>query len=385
MKLDYYAKHKDLLSQGGYRRLGTTDRVEAFQKHSSIPLPDFLNYFLIHRDKSEAYATYVQRLKHLDAAAAWIDGVVSTSGTINWMPGADNLQETIGEAVSLSVAGQLFGLTEADWTRIPEQKGVGALKTFDFEHTLMGVTDGDAVIQVEAKGTFVKDNSKYQANVSTHARNISQKKEIIRGAGDEYEHPAAALYGMIVAVDPTNVTKCWLLDPPALPFVGEPHNLKVASRLDNVASITEMLVPHGKLPYALRLSAADWRGGEGSSSTIQEFPFYTDSYVEHYLARNKVWLAEQDVAGELFIGIKGKPFFLGVQGDLIRTAASQNDGEIARLHFSPSVKPVTITAEPRQIYSWSKASKRSVKLNLFRSSSGVVIGLPVTSNWLLLC
>jgi hypothetical protein len=49
-----------------YATLGTAAKVEAFQKHGSIPLPVFLNYFLIRPYESPKYATYIYRLKRLE-------------------------------------------------------------------------------------------------------------------------------------------------------------------------------------------------------------------------------------------------------------------------------------------------------------------------------
>lgn len=115
INLDYYDGHEPLLGTGAYATLGTTAKVEAFQKHGSIPLPDFLNYFLIRRYESPKYATYMDRLNRIDKASEWLEDALDLSNTINWLPGCKGEQEGVGEAVSLSVASTLFGLTAADW------------------------------------------------------------------------------------------------------------------------------------------------------------------------------------------------------------------------------------------------------------------------------
>lgn len=374
--LEYYSGQKKLLSQGAYETLGTAERVTTYQKHSTIPTPDFLNYFMIGRDKIDAYSTYSKRLERIERVIGWLEEAVTLNGTVNYVPGCDDLQESIGEAVSLSVAGQLFGLIEADWARIPEQKGPGACKTFDFEKTLVGITEDNAVIQVEAKGTFVEDNTIGQHNVYTHANNIKEKKKNIKFAGVSYQHPATALYGMIVSVDPINPTKCWLLDPPPVPFEGELRNIKIATRLEYIAALTEMLAPRAKLPVALRESATNWKEGKGSSNTLDGHPYTASNYVEHFLAKNKLWLANQEVVGELYVGETGKPFFFGVDSELVRVAIRQDGDEIANLRFSPAMETVIVSEEPRHIQSWAKGEKRQMRLQLYRSSSGVVIGLP---------
>ncbi|MBM1194260.1 hypothetical protein [Pseudomonas weihenstephanensis] len=374
--LDYYPGHQRLLSKGAYQALGTASKVEAFKKHNTISRPDFLNYFLMHRAQNPKYATYIDRLKYLDTATGWLVDVLETDGTINCQLGSDGLQEKVGEAVSLSVAGKLFGLTAADWTKIPEQQGAGAHATFDFQRTIVGITAEDAVIQIEAKGTFVSDNTVGQANVRSHASNIKKKKNNISDAGDDYKHPATALYGMIVAIDPVHDAKCWLLDPPPLMFEGDPRDNKVAIRLDYIASLTEMLAPKAKLPAALRESAHSWRDGAGRTSRLEGHPFTVNNYIEAFLANGKIWLAERDVIGQLYVGESGKPFFLGLKGELIRAAIGQDPDTISNLSFEPDVGYQIISAEPMQIDSWKKGEKCRVKLELSTSSSGVVIGLP---------
>ncbi|AIL63096.1 hypothetical protein [Pseudomonas alkylphenolica] len=208
VNLDYYDGHQSLLAKGAYETLGTASKVESFQKQGKIPLSDFLNYFLIHRSVSPDYASYIERLNYLDTASTWLNGVLDLNGSINWRPGSKGLQENVGEAVSLSVASSLFGLTAADWETIPEQKGTRAHPTFDFERTLVGITAQNAVVQIEAKGSFVRDNTVDQSAVKAHARNISKKKSKITNIGAAYKHPATAMYGMIVSIDPTNEAKC---------------------------------------------------------------------------------------------------------------------------------------------------------------------------------
>jgi hypothetical protein len=375
VQLDYYRGHKQLLSQGSYLVLGTAAKVEAFREHNTIAVPDFLNYFLIHRAKSPSYATYLDRLSYVGRAAGWLEGVVDINGTINCHPGSEGMQEQVGEAISLSVASKLFDLTQADWIKIPEQQGTGAHPTFDFERTLVGITEGNAVIQIEAKGTFVADNTKSQPNVRTHAANIRRKKEAITEAGDNYRHPATALYGMIASIDPLNTAKCWLLDPPPIRFDGAPRNIKIANRLDYVSELTEMLAPNAQLPKALGLSAKNWRYDLSRNSRVEGLPYTPTNYIENYLATNKVLLDDLDVVGEVYVAEADEPFFFGLKGEMIRVAIRQDPDEIARLSFPPSIDTRTISAQPRHIETWGKNKLRRLKFDLFTSSSGVVIGL----------
>lgn len=377
INLDYYDGHEPLLSTGAYATLGTAAKVEAFQKHGSIPLPDFLNYFLIRRYESQKYATYMDRLNRIDKASEWLEDALDLSNTINWLPGCKGEQEGVGEAVSLSVASALFGLTAADWLTIPEQKGVNAHPTFDFERTLVGITAQNAVVQIEAKGSFVLDNTSKQSAVKAHARNIVKKKTKIASVGPAYKHPATAMYGMIAAIDPTHEAKCWLLDPPADLLEGNPRDIKIATRLEYVASIVSMLAPKAKLPLALKERAALWREGATSKQveSLEGYPFTSANYVEAYLAKSKIWMKERDIVGQFYVGESGRIFFLGLRGDLVRAAIKQDPEAIIEAHYLPGVEHAEFTAAPLRLDRWKKGEPRTEFMAFYTASSGVVIGL----------
>ena len=176
--LQFYKGHKALLSSGVYKALGTVERVEKFQEKGTVPLSDFLNYFLIHRALNSAYGTFKDRLKKLSTAVTMLEDVIDTNGTVRFCPGSDTMQEHLGETVSLSVANILFDVTAADWAKIPEQKGPGANKTFDYEK-MFSITSAGDIIQIESKGTFVPDNTIPQDNVRNHASILRVKSQAL--------------------------------------------------------------------------------------------------------------------------------------------------------------------------------------------------------------
>ena len=378
ISLDYYKGHAALLAKGAYKTLGTEAKVTAFQKHGSIPLADFLNYFFIRRHENPCFATYAARIEQTDTAIQTLKHITEIGRTINSREGCNGTQEQIGEAISLSVANELFGLTAADWIKIPEQKGKKAQPTFDFENTITGITKNNSIVQIEAKGSIVSDNTLIQPAIRTHASSIAKKKKKIAAAADQYTHPANARYGMIVAIDEANDAKCWLLDPPADDFEGSPQDLKVAARLDYVAEIVSLLAPRAKLPSALREKAELWRAGADSKKveSLDGFPFTSENYVEAYLAKGKTWLKKQDIVGQLYIGKENNAFFLGMRGDMIRSAIQQNSEKILETLYKPTVEHIEITAEPITINGFKKSSSRTMLIQLYTSTSGVVIGLP---------
>lgn len=376
--LEYYEGHQALLAKGAYKSLGTHAKVRAFQKKNAISLPDFLNYFLIHRAESPDYVSYAARLQQLDTASSWLRGMLDTSSTINWLRGSRGLQEQVGEAVSLCVASSMFGLTAADWDSIPEQRGRSAHPTFDFERTMVGITAQDAVIQIEAKGSFVRDNTVEQNAVQKHASNIATKKTKITSKGVTYKHPATAKYGMIAAIDQSHSAKCWILDPPSDDVQGNPRDLKIAARLEYVALVVSLLAPHAKLPAALRERASLWREGISTEEVgpLEGFPYTSDNYVETFLARKKIWLRDHDVVGRLYLGEEKRISFVGMRADLIRAAIKQDPEAILAAHYEPAIEEFRLAGEPMRLDGKSSSSYQQVAMTLYTASSGVVLGLP---------
>lgn len=375
--LDYYDKnHKSLLSQGAYATLKTAKRLEDFRKVGKIPKGDFFNYFLIHRSANPDYDTYSKRIANVDQAVAWVAGALDTSSTIKCLAGCVGLQERVGEAVCLSVAGAMFELTAADWAIIPIQGGKQAHKTFDFERTMIGITGTSDVIQVEAKGSFIPDNTQKHPNVSAHSSSIAKKKANITKNAATYKHPATARYGMIAAIDATHKAKCWLLDPPAEPFEGDARKFKAANRLDYVADMVSLLAPKALLPGVIRQRAEQWRNGESSVSPSPiGAPYTLHNYVSMFLARGKIWLVEHDIVGQLYVGKTEGIFFIGLLGKVVREAIMQDVDAIADSRYDTSVIRATIKGTPFDLRRHEKGELLEVSLDLHVTSSGTVLGI----------
>lgn len=379
LKVDlvYYDGHATLLAKGAYAAVNTAAKVAAFQ--GTIPLADFLNYFLIHRAKSPLYATYAARNERLDQVITWLDGVITTNGTVNCQAGSDNLQMMVGESLSLAVVSSLFGLTAADWNTIP----VKQFKAFDFERTMMGITPANAIVQVEAKGSFVDDNTIKQHKVADHASSIAKKKGAIAKAGANYPYPATVRYGVIASVDSHNTAKCFLLDPPGDHLDGDPRSHRIANRLEHLAMIVSLLAPKAKLPAALVKRAAAWRQSRGSVPTgVLQTPmghaFTSGYYVEDFLANGKVWLEKMDIVGQLYRRDSKQPFFLGLRGNAVRTAIGQDPEAIVQERFEPSSESVEVTGQPVLVTlrSLTRGESSRSRMTLHTASSGVVFGLP---------
>lgn len=374
--LEYYDQnHKIKLNQGAYKTLNTAGRVGNFQKSGKICKGDFFNYLLIHRSRNKIYKNYHQRISYIGMAAEWVNGVLDTTTTIKYLPGCEGLQEHVGEAVCLSVAGVMFELTAADWETIPIQGGKKGHKTFDFERVMTGFTNANEIVQVEAKCSFVPDNTKKHQKVSNHSVSIANKKSNIFTNAANYKHPATARYGMIAAIDATRKAKCWLLDPPADNFEGDIRKLKAANRLNYIADMVSLLAPQASLPDVIRARAEQWRDGERT-----EFPdpigapYTVKTYVESFLAKGKVWLSKHDIVGKLYVTKGGKFFFIGILGKVIRDAINGKIELITDSRYDVFTERVAINTSPFDLGKQRKSEPLDVSLNLHIMSSGTVIG-----------
>jgi hypothetical protein len=380
--LDYYPGHAALLQQGAYSTLGTTNKVASFQNRGEISRQDFLNYFLIHRSLSPDYATYAARLDNIDQSITWLRNAISMhNGTINALPGARGVQEHVGEAISLSIANVMFGLTEADWGVIPVQRGRRADPTFDFEGTWTGVSMSGDVVQIEAKGSLVQNCAEpTHPNVKMHARNIANKKAKIEARGQNYRHPASVRFGMIAAIDHSQTARCWLLDPESDQISEDPLDLKMAFRIEYVASMIELMAPKATLVDALRRRAKIWRRGAsqmnfGPVQSPRGFAFSRQNYVEDFLSVGKVWLPEYDIVGKVFHRNSGTPFFVGLRGDVIRSAIGQVRAEVLESEFEPTTFIDLPVNQFDNNVAQGNASRGARGLAFHVSTSGGVVGV----------
>lgn len=370
--LQYYPGHEAWLKRGPYRRIRTADRVSAFS--GTITLADFLNYTLISRSASGIFDSYAARDRHINTAAKWFENILSTSPTVNWKPGSDREQERIGEALSLAIMSNLFGLTAADWDVIP----ITQVKSFDFERTFTGISAKDEVIQVEAKGSFVSSNltptTADNKKIRQHAKNIENKKLSISKEGAQYPFPATVRFGLIASIDPSSTAKCYLLDPPVGQQPSEPRRTRVANRLMHLAYFVSLLSPEAQLPAALVKRAEEWRtpGGNEPSGVVHSasgYAFTAGNYVEDFLSRGKVYLKMHDIVGNVWEMQGIGTVFIGIRGELIRTAILGKPDEILDLNYPTTAENIPL------LQSDQTDQVQGSMLTLYAAGSGIVVGM----------
>lgn len=183
-----------------------------------VPTEEFLTYYLFHKKRpgKDGWKSYAEVGRKIGRALAelseWVDFNGTSISTPSNLAGQDRaITERIGESIGLSVVNHIHGLTAADWDRIPvfQQRG------FDYQYA----SDGNRVIQMEAKGCSTKDNSLKTSSVSQHKQSIAEKKEAIAGLErrSDYPYPADLRYGTITVMGESvaHPVKCLLVDPPA--------------------------------------------------------------------------------------------------------------------------------------------------------------------------
>ena len=131
----------------------------------------------------------------------------------------DNTQtEAAGVGAALTLASNIYGLTEADWQPIPRE-GIGTL-----DHRI--ASTGDHFVEVEAKGTVTDELTK--SAVSSQKSKIDKKK-----ADQQSQGNPNTLIGVITAfpTQPGQLALCRIMDPPSQVKDYDPWRHKILARL----------------------------------------------------------------------------------------------------------------------------------------------------------
>src|SRR3990172_196163 len=130
------------------------------------------------------------------------------------------MTETVGVGASLSLASRMYGLTEADWEKIP----VTTNKDLDFQVA----STGHEIVEVESKGAVVASVAE-KSKVSGRAVDIRRKKEEQRNN----HHNKNTLIGVITSIPSHkgDIAVCRILDPDGDDVGISPRKYKLLARL----------------------------------------------------------------------------------------------------------------------------------------------------------
>jgi hypothetical protein len=303
-----------------------------------IPTEEFLTNYLFHKKRpgKEGWRNYNEVGRKVGYALAelseWVDFNGESVSTPSDLAGQDRaITERIGESIGLSVVSHIHGLTAADWDRIP----IGRYSTFDYQIA----SDGKHVVQMEAKGSSVADNSAKTSSVSDHKSNIAEKKKKIAEweKKNAYTYPADLRYGTITVMGESadEPVKCLLLDPPADGDGAAAARFRLLQRMRFLRDWISFISPRSQLASALqtRLAALErlpdpfildgvpLLKGNGKPFDFTPIGGMLGGHASFFAAKSKI---TDGPAGGVVVPLpNGDLFFLGIRETLLEQAAGQ--------------------------------------------------------------
>ncbi len=312
-----------------------------------IPKAEFLTYYLFHRIKIGApgyrdYKSVAEKIhRSLEAIGECIDyqhGSVRTPKGFTRQ--LTEISEHVGEAIGLSVASRIHGLTEADWSPIPEQRGRGAKPSFDFQIA----SDGEQFVQVETKGSSVSDNRSHSGAVKAQKARIDEKKgklAALSAPGDD-PNPASLRYGTITIIDgrQDGNARCLLVDPPPEQMPRDPKLFRVISRIRHLRDWISFLSPRSPFAAALATRFADLEALRdpseldgipllrGSGEQFNFEPYGTGRWSHSSFMATKSRVTNGPAGGVVMQLSSSNLFLFGVRESLLLSAAKQDFEDI---------------------------------------------------------
>jgi hypothetical protein len=301
-----------------------------------IPIEEFLTYYLFHKKRpgKDGWKNYDEIGNRFSNALAELDTWIEFNGDsistpLNVGDQDKNIIENIGESIGLSVINRLHDLTHADWNKIPIKK----VKSFDYEIA----SDGNNIIQMEAKGSAIEDNSKKTSTISNHKASILGKKQFIESykLPKGYPYPADIRYGTITVMGKNSKipVKCLLVDPPANENQQNPRNLKIIQRIKYLRDWISFISPRSQLASALQTRAIAIEQIENpmlldgipllkGNGEIFDFSPISGQHSWFFNSKSKVI---DGPAGGIIVPLgDNRILFLGIREDILTLASEQN-------------------------------------------------------------
>lgn len=253
---------------------------------------------------------------------------------------ATDASEMIGVAGGLAVASKIYGLTQADWTKIPITT---AHKDFDFSHTS---SISGRFINIEAKGSIANNNKAKESSVSNLKSNILLKKED-DGFRKKYNYNRDCCIGIITVADKTNHLQSWLVDPTIDDFESSPEKVKILKRLYFYHSILRLISKRSYLSVCLanRIKAIECTSDYNKLDKVPLLNYnfdkiqLTDSFIN-----SRTTTKDKKIIGNTFI-IDNVIYFVGIETDIIYSIINQSFSDIVSLKTPPSTEFSTLSCK----------------------------------------
>jgi hypothetical protein len=321
----------------------------------SVPTAEFLIYYLYHRRRpgKAGFRDYEELGAQIHRALTDLEGFVAFNGSsISTVPDVVSqilgITEHVGESIGLSVVNRIHDLTEADWDTIPRVPGRRGQPSFDYSQMAMPNvgSDGELVVQLEAKGTSVPRSGEHHANVRQQKHRIAEKKSKIRELEEreEYRYPADLRYGTIavLGMDRDEPVHCWLVDPDPAGRAARAYRVRLLNRMMFLGDWIRFISPRSQFAAALstRISAlmriAHPRELDGvplASASGESFEFSPwDPFRQRPCSffGTKSHVTDGPAGGVVLKLTDRHLLFAGIQQDLVFLAANQEFERILR-------------------------------------------------------
>ncbi len=339
IKVDFYDKKQEQLIKNNFPK----DYIllkEIAGETVNIPLEDFKTYaFFRHQYKKPNgnQQTFID-LKPMAQNWGHYDSYFELKGNklVSIFPESievTDVSEMLGVAGGLSVASEIYNMSQADWTRIPITT---VHKDFDFSHAS---SIPDRFINIEAKGSIVDDNSKKPSKVSTQKKKILDKKKD-KGFKKKYNYSRDSCIGIITVADRTNNLQSWLVDPLIEDFDSSPEKIKLLKRLYFYHSIISLLSKQSFLSIALanRIKSIEFISDYKS---LDKFPLINNNFEKIILTdsfiNSRSRTKNKNIIGNTFL-IDRAFYFIGLETNIIQSIINQDFDEILSLKTKPSTE-----------------------------------------------
>jgi hypothetical protein len=272
---------------------------------------------------------------------------------------ATDVSEMIGVAGGLAVASEIYGLTQADWTKIPITT---AHKDFDFKHTSC---ISDRFINIESKGSVADNNSAKESSVSNLKNNILEKKKD-DGFKKKYDYGRDTCIGIVTVADKTNNLQSWLVDPPIEDLESSPEKVKLLKRLYFYHSIFRLMSKRSYLSITLanRIKAIELTS---DYKNLDKVPLLNYSFDKIQLTESFInsrsRTKDKKVIGNTFL-IDKAIYFIGIETDLINPIIYQNFDEILSLKTKTSTELTTLSCKISKRRGQDLSSLDNLKIKL---------------------
>ncbi|MDX6134277.1 hypothetical protein R9X52_18420 [Klebsiella pneumoniae] len=343
----YNNMHRELLNDSNRYNQVFIDRMnEVIKNGVEITGAEFLVNSLFHKKETKP-SKYTDRdallLNMKNSLHLFEDDLEISHGSLRVQadskPEAAIIMKRVGEAIGLSVVSRIIGVTEADWSVIPELD----VKAFDFGYA---VTD-KGVVQVETKGSCALDITGNNQNIYNHAANIKKKKEVMSN-DKNHPYPGDYNYGTIAfsQIGGKDNVKCYLLDPPSGKSEINIPESRLAKKLGFYYEVLNFISPKSTLIPLLWDRVIDLGNERVKIDTVEPLPYFNTKshhYEIFFLNKTSFSLEEYKVSGDWFHYKDNYVVFIGVDISLLENIIDQKIDELFTNRYNVISQKITVS------------------------------------------